>query len=1149
MKSFIFVFTCSLLLIGAGTFAQNVGINASGTTPDASAGLDVDFNNKGILIPRVSLVSTSSASPVSSPAISLLVYNTATANDVSPGFYSWNGTSWQRLGGAVNGTGTPGFIPKWTTSDTLGSSLLFDNGTNIGIGTSSPGAKLEIAGSLKVADGSQGADKVLTSNASGLASWQDSDLKELTLSTTFYPVIGTANTDIQPMGVAISGNYAYVVSFASHTLKIYNVSNPASPSLTGSIATGQNPTSVAVSGNYAYVTNSASNTMTIYYILQPASPLLVNTVSTGISPFHVAVSGNYAYVVNQGSNTMTTYNVTNPLNPYYAGMVNTETAPSCVAVSGNFAYVANYASSSMTTYDISNPYSPFLTSIVSPGTNTRFIEISGLYAYVVNQGSNNLKIYSLTTPEIPVLTGSASTGSNPVSVAVSGNYAYVVNLNSSNMNIFNVANPAGPYLADAVNTGLNPWHLRISGNKAFVVNFGGNSLQIFNIDRVIKNISMQDGNLVLVPETWSTSSGNIYNSNSGNVGIGTSAPGAKLDVMGGNIRTNQQLISTIAAGTAPIAVTSPTLVTNLNSDQLDGQHAAAFAPASGSGSYIQNGTSQQSSSNFNISGNGIVAGKIGLGTSSPSEKLDVVGGNIRTDQQVISTVGTGTAPFSVNSATSVANLNADLVDGLHAADFSNSAHTHSLTLTGDVTGSGDLSQSLSTTLSGSGVEPGSYGNSGANIAGFTVDAKGRLTSATSRILLPEDIEAAPDSGSSFYIHNQTAYNQPGGFRISGNGIFNGGNIGIGTINPAHKLHLESSGSITVLLNSDTDNENELDNPKIELQQDGTSIRGVLGLVGNANQIHTGDLMNSFYLVNETSNSLQFGTDGQIRMTILPNGYVGIGTNAPKVPLHVSTATTSTPFSSTAVAYARIVPSGITSVPSGGINTVNSLVSMVAEGDIVCKGTLTVASAIYFSSDQRLKDISGISNTLEDLELIKKIQITDYTMKDKVTWGFSHCKKVIAQQVEAVYPQAVTKTKGYIPNIYEFASSTEKTDSGYKITMDHEIDCRAGDKLRLELENKGTVEVVVIKVLDARHFEVASDVDLSAGNLFVYGMMVDDFRTVDYDAISMLNVSATQELARQLQQAQLRIEELSIQNEELKAQIGQIREYLETSAMK
>ena len=62
---------------------------------------------------------------------------------------------------------------------------------------------------------------------------------------------------------------------------------------------------------------------------------------------------------------------------------------------------------------------------------------------------------------------------------------------------------------------------------------------------------------------------------SGNVGIGTTNPGAALDVVG-SIRTNTQFISTLAIGTAPLAVTSTTVNTNLNADLLDGLHSASF---------------------------------------------------------------------------------------------------------------------------------------------------------------------------------------------------------------------------------------------------------------------------------------------------------------------------------------------------------------------------------------------------------------------------------------------------------------------------------------------------------------------------------------------------------------------------------------------
>jgi hypothetical protein len=42
---------------------------------------------------------------------------------------------------------------------------------NVGIGTTNPGAKLEVVGNVKIADGTQGAGKVLTSDANGLATW------------------------------------------------------------------------------------------------------------------------------------------------------------------------------------------------------------------------------------------------------------------------------------------------------------------------------------------------------------------------------------------------------------------------------------------------------------------------------------------------------------------------------------------------------------------------------------------------------------------------------------------------------------------------------------------------------------------------------------------------------------------------------------------------------------------------------------------------------------------------------------------------------------------------------------------------------------------------------------------------------------------
>lgn len=48
----------------------------------------------------------------------------------------------------VGGSGTTNYMPKWTASGTLGDSLIYDNGTKIGIGTTSPTVKLHVVGDI-----------------------------------------------------------------------------------------------------------------------------------------------------------------------------------------------------------------------------------------------------------------------------------------------------------------------------------------------------------------------------------------------------------------------------------------------------------------------------------------------------------------------------------------------------------------------------------------------------------------------------------------------------------------------------------------------------------------------------------------------------------------------------------------------------------------------------------------------------------------------------------------------------------------------------------------------------------------------------------------------------------------------------------------
>lgn len=107
MKKIIHLLFC--FLPAAVVNAQSIGINSSGSIPDISAMLDVVSTSKGLLIPRVALVSSTDAVTISTPAASLLVYNTGTGGLSPAGYYYNSGTTgspvWvQLLNGGAPGT-------------------------------------------------------------------------------------------------------------------------------------------------------------------------------------------------------------------------------------------------------------------------------------------------------------------------------------------------------------------------------------------------------------------------------------------------------------------------------------------------------------------------------------------------------------------------------------------------------------------------------------------------------------------------------------------------------------------------------------------------------------------------------------------------------------------------------------------------------------------------------------------------------------------------------------------------------------------------------------------------------------------------------------------------------------------------------------
>lgn len=132
------LYILSFLLLGmfVSTFAQTSNVGIGTNSPNSSAKLDIDVSSdaskSGLLIPRVALTGTTDVTTITSPATSLLVYNTATAgtvpNNVTPGYYYWNGTKWVSFTVNNNNTMDLGYILGWSSNTAPPDYLLPLNG-------------------------------------------------------------------------------------------------------------------------------------------------------------------------------------------------------------------------------------------------------------------------------------------------------------------------------------------------------------------------------------------------------------------------------------------------------------------------------------------------------------------------------------------------------------------------------------------------------------------------------------------------------------------------------------------------------------------------------------------------------------------------------------------------------------------------------------------------------------------------------------------------------------------------------------------------------------------------------------------------------------------------------------------------------------
>ncbi|MEI8204838.1 MAG: beta-propeller fold lactonase family protein, partial [Bacteroidota bacterium] len=878
------------------------------------------------------------------------------------------------------------------------STMFMSNTNNVGIGTIYPSAKLEVNGTIKITDGTQGTNKILVSDSSGLASWQlpgsinglqgpqgapgqtgpqglqgeqgpagaDGSSNGWALTgntgTTGENFIGTKDandlviktSDAEQMRISTAGNVGIGTSTPSTKLEIRGTTKTTN---------FQMPT--GATKNYVLTSDSLGNARWAKSELDAIASSTpkdfscassIGSITTASTPICVTTSGNYAYVTDYAGNDLRVYDISNPAAPVWINTAGTATGvnPTQIAISGNYAYVTDAGDNDLRVYDISNPSAPVWvnTGGTSTGTNPIFFTISGNYAYVLGTNSNDLRIYDVSNPTSPVWmnTAGTSTGSAPIAIAVSGNYAYVVDLYDDDFRIYDISNPAAPALKSTTGTGDFPMYIAVSGNYAYVVDNHSNDLRVYDISNPEMPVwvntagtSTGDGPYsVVVKDNYAF----VIDAISNDLRVyDISNPTSPVWKNTGGTSTDYYPRSLAISGNNAYVVNENS--DNLQVFQLGCSTTESIIVNPATGAFSTTPILWQEA-NSNISNTN--AGNVGIGTHTPQNKLDI----------------NGSTALGAYAGTNAAPLEGLIVSG--NVGIGTAFPSHKLTL----------------------GEGGNFGVANSSTF-FSKNANG----VYENFLIPRS------SNNAMYLNYGSS-----GFNIRNNGsvstlfMSDNNNVGIGTLNPTAKLDvnggIKSSGTYPYGFYSDI---NTVDNEGYGgWFRNTTSYKDVFGVYGEAN--YTG-YNNPAYnyggkFVSNSTTQDGYGVYGLANKTN-PNfttftvGVYGAGVNA---------GTVGDCYGVKGYAYGGANSYGVYGTADNG-HYINY--GVYCNGNGAYTGTWTLASDLKFKKDiTDLKD-DALTNLLKLRPVSYMMKLDEYpemNFAKGLQMGF------VAQDMQKIFPTLV-----------------------------------------------------------------------------------------------------------------------------------------------
>jgi len=299
---------------------------------------------------------------------------------------------------------------------------------NVGIGTGSPGAKLEVAGSVKISGAGSalvfpdGTSLATAAGAGGGAT--------VTVGTTTTGAAGT-NASVTNSGTSTAAVLNFTIpQGAQGPVGATGATGPQGPagnsfnlaavaqlrwgySGMNAYTLGTSPYGVAFDGTNIWVTNQGSNNVTK---VAASTGATVGTYAVGRNPYGVAFDGGNVWVANSGSNNVTRIaSATGAVLGTYAAGTN----PQAIAFDGTNFWVANQGSGNVTKILAS---SGATVGTYATGNSPNGVAFDGTNIWVTNGGPGTVTKLLASTGAI---VGTYGVGYNPQGVAFDGTNIWV----------------------------------------------------------------------------------------------------------------------------------------------------------------------------------------------------------------------------------------------------------------------------------------------------------------------------------------------------------------------------------------------------------------------------------------------------------------------------------------------------------------------------------------------------------------------------------------------------------------------------------------------------------------------------------------------------------------------------------------------------